>query len=281
MMKEGTTPVLSQEEVDSFWRDGYLVIRGALTQEESEHFGRLILNQFPRDLHVPDHWEAFDGRFKPFYTPFNQTFDAPEFIPLYQNEKLYNVMAQLLESPRLLVRDGSIAITMRNDTPHESELSQALHLDPAVPGHVDEFLHTIEEVEIGGCYYFTDVEPSGGGIHVVPGGHRVVEEEARSAPHGRQLYDRWRKFSHLFPSTTEVTGAAGDFILMHHLMPHAASHNRKPRTRLAQFFRYARDDQPYSIGERPGDGPVDRTYSDLQIKAMSALGRKLLAVDPW
>ncbi|MFJ9034289.1 phytanoyl-CoA dioxygenase family protein [Streptomyces sp. NPDC102274] len=272
-------PVLSQEEIDVFWRDGYLLIRDVLTKSEARHFAGLILDLLPRDLGIPRHWEAVDGRFKPFCTPGNQTFDGPEFIPLYQNERLYRVMVQILRHSRLLVRDGSVAITMRNDTPHESELSQDLHIDPAVPEDVDEFLLTNAEVEIGGCYYFTDVEPGGGALHVVRGGHRIVEEEAAAAPRGRQLYDKWRNIPHL--RTTEVTGEAGSFVLTHHLLPHAASHNRNPEARVAQFFRYARDDQPWDDGERPGDRPANRLYGDLQIAAMSTLGRKLLGVDPW
>ncbi|MEV0129592.1 phytanoyl-CoA dioxygenase family protein [Dactylosporangium sp. NPDC050688] len=272
---------LTAEKVDAFWEDGYLLVPGVLSREEAAHYGGLILDLMPRDLHVPDHWEANDGRFKPFYTRGNDRFDGPEFIPLFQHERLYRVMAQLLRSPRLFVRDGSVAITMRTDTPHDSELSQPLHLDPATPGNRDEFLFTLPEVEIGGCYYFTDVEVGGGGIHVVPGGHRAVEREARAVPRGRQRFNRWREFAHLFPETVEVPGNAGDFVLMHHLMPHAASYNRRSRTRLAQFFRYCRDDQPYVIGERPGDQAANRVYGDLQLAAMTPLGRKLLGVDPW
>lgn len=272
-------PVLSQEEVDRFWRDGYLLIRRVLTRQEARHHAGLILDLLPRDLRVPDHWEAYDGRFKPFNTPGNQTFDGPEFIPLFQNERLYRVAAQLLGHPRLLVRDGSVAITMRNDTAHPSELSQDLHIDPAVPEEADEFLLTPEEVEIGGCYYFTDVAPGGGGIHVVPGGHRIVEAESRAARQGRQLYDKWRNIPDL--KTVEVTGQAGDFVLTHHLMPHAASHNRRPDVRVAQFFRYARDDQPWDAGERPGDRPAGHSYNDLQTAAMTPLGRRLLGVDSW
>ncbi|MBW1598367.1 phytanoyl-CoA dioxygenase family protein [Streptomyces sp. JJ38] len=275
--KTGTA--LSQDEVDTFWTEGYLVVREVLTRAEARHFSQLVMDLLPRDLSIPDHWEAFDGRFKPFHTPGNQTFDTPAFIPLFQNERLYEIVAQLLQSPRLLVRDGSLAITLRNDTPHETELSQDLHLDPAVPEDVDEFLLTPEEVEIGGCFYFTDVEPGGGAIHVVPGGHRMVEAEATSVPRGRQLHDKWRNIPHL--KSVEVTGSAGDFVLMHHLMPHAASHNRRSAPRVAQFLRYARDDQPYSAGSRPGDRPSDRTFNELQLAAMTPLGRKLFGVSPW
>jgi hypothetical protein len=273
------TPVLTEKEVETFWSEGYLVVPGVLTREEAGHFAGLTLGLLPRDLSIPAHWQANEGRFKPYYTPGNQTFDGPEFIPLFQNDRLYAIAAQLLQSHRLLVRDGSLAITMRNDTVRESELSQQIHIDPAVPEDVDDFLFTPEEVEIGGCFYFTDVEPQGGAIHLVPGGHRLVEREAGAVRGGRQLYDKWRDIPHL--DTVEVTGAAGDFVLMHHLMPHAASHNRRATARVAQFLRYARDDQPFARGERPGDSSADHTYNELQRAAMSPLGRKLFGVDPW
>lgn len=269
---------LRSEDVDFFRDQGYLLVRGVLSPEEAKHFGRLIMNLLPRDLYIPAHWESVAGRIKPYHTPGNQAFEGPEFIPLHQNETLYRVMAQLHGHPHLLVRDGSVSITLRNDASTSSPLSQDVHLDPAVP-EIDNFLFTPEEVEIGGCYYFTDVESDGGGIHVVPGGHRIVEAEARAAEKGRRLYDLWRDIPHL--ETVEVTGQAGDFVLMHHLMPHAASHNRRPTTRLAQFLRYWRDDQPYRLGDRPGDPPTDRVFSDLQLKAMTPLGRKLFGVDPW
>lgn len=129
--------------------------------------------------------------------------------------------------------------------------------------------------QVGGCYYFTDVEPEGGGIHVVPGGHRVVEEEARADPRGRHLHEGWRQLDHL--DSVEVTGQAGDFALLHHLMPHGASHNHRPTPRVAQFLRYVREDHRHGSGGRPG---ADR-YSARQIGAMDGLTRRLLGVDPW
>ncbi|MFG2197131.1 hypothetical protein [Streptomyces sp. NPDC048639] len=151
-----------------------MLVRGVLTKQEDRHFAGFILDVFPRDLRILDQWKVYDGPSNPFNTPGNQSLDGPEFVPLSQNERLYQVEAQLLCHHRLLVRDGSLAITMRHDTPHESDLSQDLHRE-------DGFLLTPEEIELVGCYYFTDVAPGGGGIHVVPGGHCIVEEESRAA----------------------------------------------------------------------------------------------------
>jgi ectoine hydroxylase-related dioxygenase (phytanoyl-CoA dioxygenase family) len=269
------TAPLTDAEVEAFWRDGYLLVRGVLTRDEAERYRQLILGLVPRDLSIPASWSSAHGRIKPFSTPGNHTFDGPDFIPLFQNEKLYAVMAQLLQSPRLRVGDGSIGITLRNDAQRESELSQTLHLDASVPTSVDNFLFSLEEVQLGGCYYFTDVLPGGGGIHVVPGGPRIVQEEAEQDPNGRHLHNEWKQIKHL--QSIEVTGEAGDFALLHHLMPHGASHNRRPTARVAQFFRYVRDDQPHGAGQRPVAG----RYNESQINVMTPLGRKLLGVDPW
>ena len=271
--------VLPDEDIATFWRDGYLVVRGVLDPDQARHYARLITALVPSDLSIPSHWKAVAGRYKPFEVAGKQSFDSPDFLPLHQNETLYAVMAQLLNHKELRVRDGSIGITLRNDAPGSSDLSQDLHLDAAVPEDRDQFQFSPQELEIGGCYYFTDVEPGGGAIHVVPGGHRLVEAEARAHPRGRQLHDKWRELPPM--ATVEVPAQAGDFVLMHHLMPHAASHNRRPRARLAQFFRYGRDDQPYQFGDRPGDQPLDQRFSQEQLAVMTPLGRRLLGVDPW
>lgn len=266
--------VLSDAEVDQFWDQGYLLIKGVMSREEAAHYRDLILDLMPRDLHIPEHWGVAGGRIKPHVEPGNHTYDAPEFLPLFANEKLYAVAAQLLQSPRLRSGDGSIGITMRNDAQRESALSQTLHIDASVPADVDNFSFSLEEVQVGGCYYFTDVEPDGGGIHVVPGGHRRVEEEARADPRGRHLHRDWKSITHL--DSVEVTGEAGDFALLHHLMPHGASHNRRPAPRVAQFMRFHREDHAHGYGRRPAPA-----YSDRQLAAMTPLCRRLLGVDPW
>lgn len=268
-------PVLSEAEVEEFWERGYVLVKGALPREEALRYRDRILDLMPRDASIPDPWLVNGGRIKPMRTPKDHTFDTPELLPLFFNERVYGAAAQLLESPRLRVGDGSIGITLRNQKGPEI-LSQGIHLDPSAPKEIDNFLFTLEEVQIGGCYYLSDVLPEGGGIHVVPGGHKLVEERARADPRGRHLYDGWKRIDD-FPQTVEVTGEAGDFALLHHLMPHAASHNRRPAARVAQFTRFVREDHPHTTAD---PAPPDR-YNEQQLAVMTPLGRKLLGVDPW
>src|SRR5262245_44739291 len=245
MVAIATERVLSDAEVAQFWEQGYVLVRGCLSSVDCERYRQFILDMVPRDLTIPAHWHANAGRIKPMREDGKQSFEQPEVLPLLFNEKVYAAAAQLLGDHRLRSFDASLGITVRNDASKDNILSQTPHLDCSVPAEVP-FLFTLEEVQVGGCYCFTDVLPTGGGIHVLPGGHKWVEETVRARGGGlagRQLYDNWKRIPGV--QTVEVTGEAGDFALLHHLMPHAASHNRRSVARVAQFTRFTRADHPH------------------------------------
>lgn len=271
----GIEPVLTKTEIAQFDELGYVIVKGALDRLTAEHFRNLIIGLVPPNLDIPESWGSHEGRIKPMYTPGNHTWDTPDLIPLFTNEKLYRAATQLLQNTKLRVLDGSLGITLRNSSRPDAPLSQTLHIDASVPISENQFQFSIEELQIGGCYYLTDVEPSGGGIHIVPGGHKIVEEEARNDPDGRHLHENWKRIRHL--ESVEVTGEAGDFALLHHLMPHGASHNRRPTTRVAQFLRWVREDQSHGAGAKPLVGK----YNTAQTDAMGELGRKLFGVENW
>jgi ectoine hydroxylase-related dioxygenase (phytanoyl-CoA dioxygenase family) len=272
------TGPLGAGELERFQEDGYLLVRGVLDPVEVATYARAVLGLLPGDLTVPAEWQAQAGRFKPYRRLADGTrddcVDTPELLPLLCNRRLYEVAAQVLGSARLRVFDCSVGITMRNLSEPGTPRSQHLHVDASVPYDVDQFLGTPEELQVGGCYYLTDVLAGGGGIHVVPGGHRLVEETSRSHPGGRHLHGDWRHIPGM--DSVEVTGSAGDFAMLHHLMPHAASHNRLPAARLAVFVRYLRVDHPY------GDPKLRlRNYNDAQLAVLDPLGRRLLGLETW
>jgi ectoine hydroxylase-related dioxygenase (phytanoyl-CoA dioxygenase family) len=268
-------PVLTEAEVEQFFREGYLLIRGVLTREEAAQCRDAILNMLPRDLSIPPHWTIYGGRIKPHRADGNHTIDLPELMFLYGNETLYRAAVQLLGCRELRVFDGSLAITLRDDT-GDQPLSQRLHVDAVVPAELD-FTFEPAELLVGGSFYFTDVPPNGGGIHVVPGGHRRVEAICREhGPGSRKLFQSWKQIEG-FPESVEVTGEAGDFVMHHHFLPHAASRSRLPRPRVVRFQRYLRANNRHGV-IRPA--PPDR-FNREQLRSLSPLGHRLLGLDSW
>jgi hypothetical protein len=293
---------VTQADLDEFSENGYLRIRGVLSRADAEYYRNLILAMIPPDLTIPARWSSSGGRIKPYHEGYgeqesrpghqdNGIWDTPELMPLLCDERLYRCAAALAGTPALRVHDGTIGITMRNDPPRfrgrpaageaagdaEQILSQSLHVDASVPRDAANFTFSPAELQVGGCFYLTDVEPRGGGMHVVPGGHKLVERDARAAGgDGRGLHRGWGAITG-YPQTVEVTGEAGDFIMTHYLLPHAASHNRRPRARVAYFVRYSMLDHPFY----PPPVPAASRFNDRQRAAAGPLGRQLLGIDPW
>ncbi len=266
---------LTKAQLAQFWSDGYLVLKGTLDQEVVEKAREFMLDLIPRDLVIPDHYHANHGRFKPHHPDGNGSFFTPELLPLMQNEGLYGAAVDILETEYIQVWDGSAGITLRNRA-MEGRL-QNLHLDavPSGPEDLNEgFLRT--GIGIGGCYYLNRVEENGGGIHVVPGAPNRVREIMLNEPDGLTRNSGW---GHIvdFNSSMEVTGDAGDYVLMHHLMPHSASANHNAVPRIAQFTRLQAltDDEA-----RLAPGP-ERPLDSEALAALTPLGRKLFRLDPW
>ena len=122
---------LTESQLDQFWSDGYLVLKGTLDAATVETARNAILDLIPRDLSLPEHYIAYCGRIKPMHTDGNHSFYSPALLPLLQNEGLYRAAADILETDYIRVGDGSVGITLR-DSGREGRI-QNLHLD-ARPG---------------------------------------------------------------------------------------------------------------------------------------------------
>lgn len=274
-MTTTTNRHLTDAEVEAFWEDGFIVVKNVLDEQTIETAKRAILDMVPKDLVFPDHFASHSGRLKPHQLDGDQSFYTPELLPLMYNEKLYGVMTDLFETEYLQVRDGSVGITIKDAGP--AGLTQKLHLDMRRPARDQLTRELIRfDVGMGGCYYLSDVEENGAGIHVIRGGHRMAEEIFFNEEDGLERFENWRNINDLAPSM-EVTAQAGDFVLMHHMMPHGASRNKNAVPRVAQFTRFYRLSEEQA---RQAPGPDKPMSADAE-NALNELGRKLFRLDPW
>ena len=264
--------VLTADQVDHFWTEGYVLVEAALTPAETARAHAGIMGLLPGDLHFPGSYASHGGRIKPHNPDGNHSYYTPELIPLLVSERVYGAAVDIFGHEFLGVGDGSVGITLKDSS--GPTLSQRLHLDTRRPKVVNETTLR-QEVGIGGCYYLSDVEERGAGIHIVPGGPRIVTERAlKQAQTGDVEFPK--PFDD-YPDAIEILGSAGDFVMMHHLMPHAASRNRLGRPRVAQFTRYRYLDLPNASRVRTPESD----FSTEQLAEITPLGRKLLGLDPW
>ena len=264
--------VLSADQVARFWAEGYVLVEQAVTPGETRRAHAGIMDLVPADLHMPDGYASHGGRIKPHNADGNHSYYTPELIPLLTSERLYGAAVDIFGHEFLGVGDGSVGITLKDTS--GPTLSQGLHLDMHRPEVVDEGTLR-DKVGIGGCYYLNDVEAGGAGIYIIPGGPRIVTDRALAQAASGEV--AFPKAFDDYPAPIEITGAAGDFVMMHHLMPHAASRNRLGRPRVAQFTRYRHLDAADSRRARA----TEDLFSSDQLAAMTPLGRKLFGLDAW
>jgi hypothetical protein len=266
---------LSDEQFARYWEDGLLVIQNVLDEPTIDLAKQAIVDLIPRDFIFGENFHSHSGRLKPLNEDGSDGFFTPELLPLLINEMLYEVMADLFETDYLRVLDGSVGVSLKDAGP--AGLTQRLHLDMHVPKPEERSAeHLRFNVGMGGCYYLSDVQENGAGIHVIPGGHRMAEEIMLHEEDGLKRYENWRNINDMADSV-EVTAHAGDFVLMHHMMPHGASRNRNATPRVAQFTRFHRLSEQDA---RQTPGP-DRAFSAAAVEALTPLGRKLFRFYPW
>ncbi len=264
--------VLSVAEVDHFWTEGYALVKAAATPEETQAGHAAIMGLLPADLDLPERYSSHGGRIKPHNPDGNHSYYTPELIPLLASERLYGAASDIFGHEFLGVGDGSVGITLKDTS--GPTLSQRLHLDMHRPDVIDETTLR-NKVGIGGCYYLSNVDAGGAGIHVIPGGPAIVAERALDQASRGEV--EFPKTFDDYPASIEITAEAGDFVMMHHLMPHAASRNRLGLPRVVQFTRYRHLDEDAAARARTTE---DR-FSEAQLAAMTPLARKLFGLDAW
>lgn len=159
--------VPTADQANQFWTDGYVLIEGAATPEETRRAHAGIMGPLPDDLYLPDHYASHGARTKPHNADGNHSYHIPELIPLLVSERLYHAAVDIFGHELLAVGDGSVGITFK--VSGGPTLSQRLHLDMHRSDVINETTLRLK-VGIGGCYYLSNVEAGGAGTYVIPGG---------------------------------------------------------------------------------------------------------------
>jgi hypothetical protein len=217
--------VLSREQAEQFVEDGYVVLREVFPRSVAEKVLPLLWAELEEESDDPATWTA-DGRLVA-----KSIFEgaAAEVV----TQRYRDAVDDLLFADRAKPMAACVGYS-----PIRFPVKQA-SWEP-VGFHVDgiHFQHHENSPEQGliGLDLLTDVDPQGGGTAIRPGSHRTVAAIlAAAGPEGMtcgEIGDAAREATAEFP-VVEVTGNAGDVLLMHPHLVHGSSTNLSTRVRMA------------------------------------------------
>ncbi|KAI0755377.1 hypothetical protein C8Q80DRAFT_1334842 [Daedaleopsis nitida] len=242
---------LSQADVDHFLEHGYIVVKNAFSRAQAAEFAKDVWVRLGVDPHDRATWDR-----ERVHMPVHRREPVATFAP-----RAWGAITELLGGED--------------------------RIDPAASAWGDSFIQALLVIPL-----FTDILPGGGATYIAPDGLSPVARFLAAHPQG--VYPRQLSFvpsgvpgasdlsvplsalraragegafwSHLDAARAcsnfvELTGSAGDVVLMHPLMLHSASPNllraqrviTNPPVALKAPFRFARTGAPgdeYSVVER-------------------------------
>lgn len=214
--------VLSPGELQQWEHDGYIIVRGAVSAEDCEATVQLIAEFLQIDRHDSSTWYKDHDRRKSI------------MVELYQHPLLErNRKSPLIRSAyeQIWKQKNLQVVTDRTGFTPPDILGT---VQPVSRLHWDVSLHLPIPLGTQGILYLTDTAENGGALRVVPGFHTMISTWLQQLPEGAD--PRNQDLEKL--SAKSIAAAAGDFIIWHHALPHAAGINKMATPRYVQYINY-------------------------------------------
>ncbi|KAJ2920218.1 hypothetical protein MD484_g83, partial [Candolleomyces efflorescens] len=262
---------LSPGDINHFLENGYIVVKNAFTKEGAEEW---LANLWPRLALDPEDKSTWSK--ERVHMPAHRRAKVETFAP-----KAWAAIQDLVGGEDRIDEHGSTwgdSFIVNFGTPELESVKDDILPQDLDNWHVDGdfFIHFLDSPEQALLVIpiFRDIQPRGGGTVISPDGLDLFARYLAAHPEGVEPRDL--KF---IPSTSdreeecwshlkeikrcqkfvELTGQAGDVVLMHPLMMHSASKNylriprviTNPPVALKEPFNFNRDDPAeYSLVER-------------------------------
>jgi ectoine hydroxylase-related dioxygenase (phytanoyl-CoA dioxygenase family) len=234
-----TSQRLTEEQLRAFYRDGYVTVPGAIDQRSIERALGAINGDIGRGIDPARIAEFYARSFCP------ELRNAPELLDLFE------------KTPALTLAESLVgAGALRPPSMAQIALRFPQHAAAVLPRpHVDGTYGPSNGVPQGRVAHFTmlamvalsDVEVDfAGNFTVWPGSHHLYERYFRHHDVTEMIGGTPRLAE--LPAPVQTRVKAGDLLLAHYELGHAAAPNLSPRVRYAIFFRlYHREHDPEAL----------------------------------
>jgi len=221
-----TENVLSEQDFEFWNRNGYVVVKNAISKEDCEATQKAIWEYLKMNPDEKESWYKRHEEQKGLMLNFSdhETLNRNRFSPrvkkayeqLYGTTNIYKTIDKVSFNPP--------------ETDHFTFLGSPLHWDMSLKKPLTYGLQ--------GLFYLTECRENDGAFHCVPGFHNLIDDWLdKLKPHENP---REKALKTLHPKP--ITGDAGDFIIWHNALPHCATPNKGENPRMVQYLTYLPND---------------------------------------
>ncbi|MEP6931683.1 MAG: phytanoyl-CoA dioxygenase family protein [Flavobacterium sp.] len=220
-----TDEVLSEQDLQFWDKNGYIVVKNAISKKDCEDTQQAIWEYLEMDPNKKETWYKRHENQKGLMLNFSdhETLNRNRFSPRIKKayEQLYNT-AKLYK-------------TIDKVSFNAPENDDFVFLGS--PLHWDTSLHQPIPFALQGLLYLTDCGIDDGAFHCVPGFHNKINDWLNHLDPDEN--PRLKALQTLKPEP--IIGTAGDFIIWNNTLPHCASPNKGKMPRMVQYLTYLPD----------------------------------------
>ncbi len=217
-----TTDVLSKEDLEFWDKNGYVIVKNAISKEDCEATQQAIWDFLEMDPNKKETWYNRHENQKGLMLNFSdhETLNKNRLSPrikkayeqLYKTDKIYKTIDKVSFNPP--------------ETSEFTFLGSPLHWDTSLKQPI--------KFGLQGLLYLTDCSIDEGAFHCVPGFHNKINHWLDNLQPDENPRDK--AIATLQPKP--IAGNAGDFIIWNNTLPHCATANKGKNPRMVQYLTY-------------------------------------------
>jgi hypothetical protein len=292
--------VLSDDQLSSFRRNGYVRIEQAVPDDHCDAVVDAIWDFLGKSPNEPETWYGPpSGLDEPAHGQFAGMVNLYQQQALWDNRQhpdVYEAFTRILDESDLWVSLDRCNMTPPRREEYPEYTSSFIHWDvdtsPLPERPVDETGTPAVPFGVQGVLYLDDTTEEMGGFQCVPDLYRELDEWVQTAPDDRDPFEPDLDGQYEIES---IPGEKGDLVIWDSLLAHGNGHNETDRPRLAQYLtmspaRPSDEDarrnrieswrnQRAPIEERRD--PRGREAERYERAELSGLGERLLGLERW
>jgi hypothetical protein len=224
--KDLTENVLSDDDLEFWSKNGYIIVKNAIPKEDCENTQLAIWDFLKMDPNKRETWYNNHQDQKGLMLNFSdhETLNRNRFSPrikkayeqLYKTNNIYKTIDKVSFNPP--------------ETHEFTFLGGALHWDVSLSLPISFGLQ--------GLLYLTDCGAQDGAFHCVPGFHNKIDSWLKNLEPHINPREEILKITQPIP----IVANAGDFIIWQNTLPHCASANQGKSPRMVQYLTYFPND---------------------------------------